>query len=106
VNTVGEEEETFFKERASDNDDSGGTITSGGVLRFGKFNEHFSGRLKDLHLVKNGCAIVGDDDFVVRIGNHFVHTFGTETGADGVGDGTCSDDVGLTDVILALVVGV
>lgn len=56
--------------------------------------------------MENGGTVVGDDDLAGGGGDHLVHAFGAETGTDGVGDGSCGDDVGHTDVVFALIVDI
>ena len=46
-------------------------VVAGGVKQWGQAR----GGLEDLHLVEDGSAIVGDDAFVRRGGNHLLHAF-------------------------------
>lgn len=106
MNAGGEESLALFEESAGDDDDGGGAVAGDDVLRFGEFDEEFSGGLENFHFVENSGAVVSDDDFAGGGGDHFVHAFGTERGADGVGDGAGGVDVGHTDVVFAFVVDV
>ncbi|KAL8111044.1 hypothetical protein AgCh_026701 [Apium graveolens] len=106
MNTGREERLALFEESAGDDDDGGGAVAGDDVLRLGEFDEKLRRRLEDFHFVENSGAVVGDDDFAGGGGDHFVHAFGTERGADGVGDGSGGVDVGHSDVVFAFVVHV
>lgn len=106
VDAVGQEDVALFQESARNDDDGGGTVTSGRVLRLGELDEHLGGGLEDLHLVEDGGAVVGDDDLAVGSGDHLVHALGSQAGPDGIGHGSSGEDVGLADVFLALVVDI
>lgn len=92
--------------RRAPDDDGSGAVAGGGVLGLGELDEHLGGGLEDLHLVEDGGAVIGDDDLVGGGGDHLVHALGAQTGANRVGDGACGHDVGVADVLLALVVNV
>jgi len=49
--------------------------------------------MDNVELLQNGCTIVGDGHITLGIGNHFVHTTGTEGGAHSLGDGLTGVDV-------------
>jgi len=103
---VGQQGEAVPEEGACDDHNGGGAVSGGGVLGLGELDEHLGGGLEDLHLVKDGGAVVSDDDLARGRGDHFVHAPGTQAGADGFGDGACRHNIGLPDVLLALVVHV
>ena len=106
VNAVGQEGETLLEKRTSDDDNGGGAVSGSGVLGLGELDKHLGSGLKDLHLVENGGTVVGNDDLAIGGGDHLVHAFGAKAGTDRIGDGACGDDVGLADVLFALVVDV
>lgn len=99
-----EEGLALFEEGASDDDHGRGAVSGDDVLGFRELDEHLGGGLEDFHFIKDGGTVVGDDDFTGGGGDHLVHTFGAEAGADGIRHGSGGGDVGHADVIFALVV--
>ncbi|CBI15515.3 unnamed protein product, partial [Vitis vinifera] len=81
-------------------------IVGNNILRLRELHKHLCRRLEHLHLVENGGAVVGNDNLAAGGGNHLVHALGAQAGADGISHSSCRDDVGLADVIFALVVNV
>ena len=82
---------------ARKDDRRGGTVKAVLLLGFGNFNDHFGGWMFDVHFLQDGRTVVGDHHVAHRIDQHFVHAFGTERGANGIGHslGGC-DVVGLS----------
>lgn len=77
-------------------DDSGRrrAVTDFLFLGVGDFDDHLGRRMLDIHLLEDGCAVVGDDDFTARVDEHFIHSAGAECRPDRLGNGLAGHDVG------------
>lgn len=82
-----------------------GSITHLLVLNFGEVAHDLGGGIVDGHGLENGGSIVGDEErtrcgsdllFTLRRGeyilNDFVHSLGTESGLDEIGNGSGSNE--------------
>jgi hypothetical protein len=87
-----------LQEGSGHDDDGSGSITGFNILSFGDLNEHLGGWVNDGHLLQDGGAIVGDQNFASLILDHLVHASWTEGSSHDIGDGSGSDDVGLSDI--------
>ena len=50
------------------------------------YEYHFGCRVKNIHLLENGCAVIGNGDLAIASLNHFVHTTRSKTRADSIAD--------------------
>ena len=100
VNALVEQLLGLLEDGASEDDNTGGTVTDLVILGGGKLNKKLGGLMMDLneivnnkvilrtylHLLKNSGAIVGDDDFTVGRNKHLVHARRAERRTHNVGD--------------------
>lgn len=47
---------------------------------------HLCCGMDDFHLTENGGTVVSDEDFTLRVLDHFIHTSGAEGGSYDVGE--------------------
>ena len=109
VNALVEQLLGLLEDGASEDDNTGGTVTNLVILGSGELNKKLGGLMMDLngnvniivvmrtylHLLKNSGAIVGDDDFTVGRNKHLVHALGTERGLKEGSDSSRGQDVNL-----------
>mmetsp|Transcript_10330 Transcript_10330/g.25325 ORF Transcript_10330/g.25325 Transcript_10330/m.25325 type:complete len:346 (-) Transcript_10330:113-1150(-) len=106
VHALAEQVDALGEERAAEHGDGGGPVARHDVLRLGQLHQHLRRRVRHLHLVQDGGAVVGDGHVVVAADEHLVHPARAQGGADGVGQLLGGAHVAHADVMLQLVVGV
>ena len=57
---------SLLEDGASENDNTGGSVTDLVVLRGAELGQETGSLVMNLHLLKDGCTIIGDDDLSVR----------------------------------------
>lgn len=61
MDTLLEELLASVEESSGDDNNRGGTISGLNILGLGDLDEHLSGRMDDLHLLEDGCSIIGNE---------------------------------------------
>ena len=99
MDTLVEEFLGLVEEGASKDDDTGGSITDLIVLRLGELDEETSSLVLNLHLLNDCGTVIGNDNITVGADEHLVHSLGAKRGSHELGNGSCSQDVGLFEII-------
>ena len=63
------------------------------LLGLGHLDDHLGRGVFDVHLLEDGCTVVGDDHVTDGVHEHLVHAFGTERRTHGIGHGLRGGDV-------------
>jgi hypothetical protein len=95
VDSLVEELLGLLENGASKDNDTSSSISDFIILGSRELNQEFGGLMMDLHLLKDGGAIVGDDDLSIWTNEHLVHSLWSEGSLEEGGNGSCSQDVNL-----------
>jgi len=102
VNLVLDELVSAAEQLGGKDDDGGGTITDFTILDLGKLDEDLSGGVRNLKLLEDSGAIIGDGDIANVVDKHLVEALGTKRRLDDVGETGDSHDVLCANVLALL----
>jgi hypothetical protein len=99
VDTLIEKLLGLLEDGASEDHNSGSSISDLIVLGCGKLYQKSGGLMMDLHLLEDGGTIVGDDDLSVWRNQHLVHTLWTEGSLKEGSNSSGGQDVNLSNIL-------
>src|SRR6266566_92667 len=70
-----------------------GSVTYFAVLGLCDLNEHFGGRILNIHFLHDGCAVICYDDVSDAADHHLVHAARADGGTDGFGQDLGGHDI-------------
>ena len=82
-----------FQQGASEDNNTGCTITDFVILGFRKLNQKLRNRMFDFHLFHDSSTVICNQNVLITTNEHFIHTFRAKWGFHGVWNNSCSAEV-------------
>ena len=95
----------LLQELSGEDHAGGGSVSDLCVLGLGDLDEHLGCGVLDVHLLEDGHSVVGDDDISDGVDEHLVHSTGSQTAPDSIGNGHGGCDVVELSVFALLSLG-
>lgn len=93
VDSLGHESGAGGQKSTGDDHNTGGSVSGLDVLGNGGLDElgkkaayDFGDGVEDRQVLEDGGSVVGDEDFPLAVLDHLVHTSGSQTGSENIGD--------------------
>lgn len=102
VDSLVDQLRSLLEQGTGQHDNTSGSVTNLVILRLGQLDQQLCYVIRDLHLLQDGGAIVGDCDIAVGGDENLVETARTEGSLDKVGDGAGGEDVRLDSFVAVL----